>query len=594
MIRSLPKMLLNTIEAYPKDDFMLYKKGGQYVPLSTAEFGRWVELFALGLHELGVKPGDKVAILSENRPEWVMTDFATLSLGGITVPIYTTLVPDQVRYIIENSGAKVVVCSDRELWQKVAAIKDELPQAEHFILFDAEATEGVLSRQDVWDLGEKVQQEHPGLFGEFCGRAHPDDVATIIYTSGTTGIPKGVMLSHNNLISNAEAVLSKIPVSQADTVLSFLPLSHILERWAMCCYIYVGATVGFAESLEALSENMLEIRPTIMVTVPRLLEKIYARVLDNVLSGSAAKRAIFFWAVGVGRAFAQRKVRKEKIPGLLAFKRKIAYKLVFAKIYARMGGRLRFFVSGGAPLAKEIGEYFYALGLLALEGYGLTETSPAISFNRPDAVKFGSAGKPVPGVDVRIAEDGEILARGPNIMLGYFQMEEATREAFEGDWFKTGDVGHIDEEGFLVITDRKKDILVTSGGKNVAPQPIENLLKSTPYILNAVVLGDRRKFISALIVPDFEKLESYASRRGISFQDRKELLRDAAIKTFLDQEVDKAQANLAQYEKIKKFALLDRDFELESGEVTPSLKVKRNIVEKKYSELIDSLYEDLD
>ncbi len=594
MINTLPQMLLHTIEAYPKDEFMLYKKGESYVPLSTSEFGRWTKLFALGLHELGVKSGDKVAILSENRPEWVMADFATLSLGGITVPIYITLVPDQVQYIIENSGARVVVCSNLELWQKFAAVKAELPQVEHVVLFTADTPDGVFSLEEVWNRGEKRDKEDPGLFAELCSRAQPDDVATIIYTSGTTGVPKGVMLTHNNLVSNAEAVLSQIPVTQADTVLSFLPLAHILERWATCCYIYVGATIGYAESLETLSDNMLEIRPTIMVTVPRLLEKIYARVLDTVLSGSGLKRAIFYWAVGVGRAYAQKMVRNEKIPGFLAFKRKIAYKLVFSKIYARTGGRLRFFVSGGAPLAKEIGEIFYALGLLALEGYGLTESSPAIAFNRPGELKFGSVGKPVPGVEVRIEEDGEILARGPNIMKGYYRMEEATREAFDGEWFKTGDVGHIDEEGFLVITDRKKDILVTSGGKNVAPQPIENLLKSTPYILNAVVLGDRRKFISALIVPDLDKLEAYARRQGISFQDREDLVRNQAIRTFMDQEVEKAQANLAQYEKIKKFTLLCRDFELECGEVTPSLKVKRNIIEKEYSQVIDSLYEGLD
>lgn len=592
MIETLPEMLLHTLKAYPKDDLMLYKQEGTYVPLSTAEFGKRVRLFSLGLHRLGVKAGDKVVILSENRPEWVMADFAALCLGAITVPVYTTLSAEQTRYIIENSDAGVVVCSDRELWHKVDSVREDLPEAKHFILFEPDPPGDVLSLQDVWDLGEKEEQENPGMFAELCGRARPDDVATIIYTSGTTGTPKGVMLTHKNLISNAEAVLSVIDITQADTVLSFLPLSHIFERWATCCYLYVGLTIGYAESIDTLSANMLEIRPTAMVTVPRLLEKIYARVMDNVLSGSGLKRAIFYWALGVGRVYARKKVRKETVPGFLAFKRKIANSLVFAKIYARTGGRLRFFVSAGAPLAKELGEAFYALGLLAVEGYGLTETSPVITCNRPEDLKFGTVGKTVPGVEVKIAEDGEILARGPNIMKGYYKMEEATREAFEGDWFRTGDVGHVDEEGFLVITDRKKDLLVTSGGKNVAPQPIENLLKSTTYIMNAVVLGDRRRFISALIVPDFDKLESYARKKGITFQDRKELVRNEAILAFIQQEVDKSQVNLSRYEKIKKIALLDREFDQESGEITPSLKVKRNIIQQKYRQLIDSLYEE--
>jgi long-chain acyl-CoA synthetase len=564
MIETLPEMLLHTIEAYPKDDLMLYKQEGTYVPLSTAEFGKRVRLFSLGLHRLGVEAGDKVVILSENRPEWVMVDFAALCLGGITVPIYTTLSAEQIRHIIENSDAGVVVCSDRELWHKVDAVREKLPEAKHFILFEPDPPGDVLSMQEVWDLGEKEEQENPG----------------------------GVMLTHKNLISNAEAVLSVIDISQADTVLSFLPLSHIFERWATCCYLYVGVTIGYAESIDTLSDNMLEIRPTAMVTVPRLLEKIYARVMDNVLSGSGLKRAIFYWALGVGRIYARKKVRKETVPGFLAFKRKIANSLVFAKIYARTGGRLRFFVSAGAPLAKELGEAFYALGLLAIEGYGLTETSPVITCNRPEDLKFGSVGKPIPGVEVKIAEDGEILARGPNIMKGYYKMEEATREAFEGDWFRTGDVGHVDEEGFLVITDRKKDILVTSGGKNVAPQPIENLLKSTSYIMNAVVLGDGRRFVSALIVPDFDKLESYARKKGIAFQDRKELVRNEAILALIQQEVDKSQVNLSRFEKIKKIALLDREFDQESGEITPSLKVKRDIIEQKYRQLIDSLYEE--
>jgi long-chain acyl-CoA synthetase len=594
MIDTLPRMLKNTLKSYPKEDLMLTKRAGVYEPLSTAEFGKMVRQFALGLRELGVGREDKVVLLSENRPEWVMTDLAVVCLRGITVPIYTTLIPEQIKFIIESSDAKVVVCSMRELWEKIEIIRPELNRVQHYILFEPEPPAGTRFWEDVLAAGEKLDKEDPDLFGRLTEEVEPEDVMTIIFTSGTTGVPKGAMLTHANLISNAESVLSIIDVSFRDTVVSFLPLSHILERWAMCCYLYVGATIGFAESIESLSENMLEVRPTIMVTVPRLLEKIYARVLDTVLSGSALKRAIFHWAVKVGRRYAQKKIRGQSVPGFLNFQRGIAYKLVFAKIYARTGGRLRFFVSGGAPLAKEIGEFFYALGMMTLEGYGLTETSPVISCNRPEELKYGSVGKPIPGVDVKVALDGEILARGPNIMVAYYKNEAATQETFEGEWFKTGDVGHIDEEGFLVITDRKKDLIVTSGGKNVAPQPIENTLKSTRYILNAVLVGDRRNFISALIVPDFEKLEAYAKKKGIPFSSRGELVKHEKINDFMMKEINAATANYSRYEKIKRFVLLEREFELEKGEITPSLKVKRHMIEKKYSSLIDSLYRERD
>ncbi len=592
MTQTIPRMWLHTLETYPKDDFMLTKQAGTFVPLSTAEFGRRVRLFALGLRELGIGYGDKVIILSENRPEWIMTDLAAHFLGSITVPIYTTLVPEQIKYIIQDSDAKVVVCSNQELWNKVETLRPELPLVKYYIRFDDEVPEGVMTQAEICARGEVIDREDPALFPALADWAKPDDTATIIYTSGTTGQPKGVMLTHANLLSNAESVLSVVDVNQTDTVLSFLPLSHILERWATYCYLYVGASIGYAESIEALSENMLEVRPTVMVTVPRLLEKIYARVLDNVLSGSPLKQKIFHWAVRIGRAGAQYQIKNSPLPAKLKLQRRLAHRLVFAKIYARTGGRLRFFVSGGAPLAKEIGEFFHALGMVTLEGYGLTETSPVISCNRLEEIRYGSVGKPVPGVEVKIAPDGEILARGPNVMKGYYKLEVATRDAFEGDWFKTGDVGLIDDDGFLVITDRKKDLIVTSGGKNVAPQPIENVLKSTRFVLNVVVVGDRRNFISALIVPDFDRLEAYAREQDISFANRTELVADDRIRRFMQEEVDRAGANLARYEQIKKIVLLDRDFELEEGEVTPSLKVRRHMIEKKYRAQIDALYKD--
>ncbi len=592
MPETLAQVLLDTVKNYPKPDFMLCKKEGRYVPISTEEFGRRVRYFCLGLRELGLTKGDKIIILSENRPEWVMADLANLCLGAITVPIYTSLVPEQIKYIIDDSDAKAVIVSNQEQWKKIESIRPALSKVRHYITFMEEGPDGVLTLSQIQELGQKVNAQNPGLFEQVAFGVRPGDEASLIYTSGTTGVPKGVILTHSNFLSNIQAVSEIIEFSDRDTVLSFLPLSHVLERMVTFTYIYKGCRIGYAESLETVAENLLEIRPNIMVSVPRVFEKIYARVMDNVLSSSALKKKIFFWALNVGKDYGRRKLNKEPIPRGLQRKKNLAHKLVFSKIIEKTGGNVRFFVSGGAPLSKDIAEFFYALGLMILEGYGLTETSPVISVNTFEDLRFGSVGKPIPDVDVKVAPDGEILARGPNIMKGYYKKEPETREAFEGGWFHTGDIGRFDEEGFLFITDRKKDIIVTAGGKNIAPQPIENILKTNPYISNAVVIGDRRRFVSALIVPNFEKLEGYARFNGIPFADRADLVRNEKIVNFIQAEIDRATPNLASFEKIKKIALLDRDFEIEKGEITPTLKVKRNIIEKKYQDWINALYEE--
>jgi long-chain acyl-CoA synthetase len=362
----------------------------------------------------------------------------------------------------------------------------------------------------------------------------------------------------------------------------------------MCtfAFLYAGASIAYAESIETVAENLIEARPTIMVSVPRLFDKIYARVIDQVLAGPGLKKKIFFWALGVGKKHAAKRLRREPVPGFLAFQHGLARKLVYSKIIEKTGGRVRFFVSGGAPLSKDIAEFFYTLGLTVIEGYGLTETSPVVACNTIEGVRFGTVGRPIPGVEVRIAPDGEILTRGPNLMKGYYKKEAETREVMENGWFKTGDIGRLDEEGFLIITDRKKDIIVTAGGKNVAPQPIENILKTNPYIANAVVVGGNRKFISALVVPNFDKLEAYARAGNIPFANRAELVARDEVRHFLLAEVGRTTPNLAPYERIKRIALLDRDFEIEAGEMTPTLKVRRSIVEQKYKSLIDTLYQD--
>lgn len=590
MVETLSQLFLNTIKSYPKDDLLLYKKEGKYVPISTEEFADRVKCFSLGLRDLGLEAGDKLIILSENRPEWVISDVANLCLGGITVPIYTSLIPEQIKYIIDDSDAKIVVVSDRGQWQKIEAIKSELTKVTSYITCLSEAPEGVLTFAQVLERGRKMDKQNPGLFEKMALEVKPDAIASIIYTSGTTGPPKGVMLTHSNIFSNVKTCSSILPFKDTDTVLSFLPLSHILERMAMFAYLYIGMSIGFAESIDTLGENLLEVRPHIMVNVPRVLEKIYAKVIDNVQVSSSLKRKIFFWAVKVGKKYGRKKILNQPISKLLQFKRNLANKLVFSKVYAKTGGRVRFFLCGGAPLSKDIGEFFYAIGLTVIEGYGLTETSPVITANTFENLKFGTVGKPIPGVDVRIDEDGEILTKGPHVMNGYYKKEAASREVFEGGWFHTGDIGHFDEEGFLVITDRKKDIIVTSGGKNVAPQPIEGILNLSPYISTALVIGDSRKFISALVVPNFEKLEEYARQNNISFEDHCDLVKKEEIVRFIQEQVDRSAPNLASYEKVKKIALLDKEFEIEKGEITPTLKVKRNIVEEKYRGLIDAMY----
>jgi len=591
MIETLSQVFLNTIKTYIKDDLLASKVDGRYVPISTEEFARRVKHLSLGLADLGLGAGDKLVIFSENRPEWTITDFAVLCAGAVTVPIYTSLMPEQVKYIINDSDAKIVVCSNRTLWLKVEAVRHELPNVHHFVLIEEAGPQGVVSLSEVMGRGKVIAAADPGLFEKRALAVRPGDLASIIYTSGTTGVPKGVMLTHANFVANSKALDAVTEFSVKDTILSFLPLSHVLERMTTFSWIYKGASIYHAESIETVAENLLEVRPTIMISVPRLFDKIYAKVMDNILAASPVKRKIFFWAIGVGKKYGAKKIRHQPIPWGLSLQRKIAAKLVYGKIIEKTGGRVHFFVSGGAPLSADVAEFFYAIGITILEGYGLTETSPVLACNTFEKMKFGAVGPPVPGVEIKIAPDGEILAKGPNVMKGYYKKEQETREAFEDGWFKTGDIGHIDGEGFLVVTDRKKDILVTAGGKNVPPQPIENLLKTNPYIQTAVVVGSGRKFISALVLPDFDKLEAYARKNGIAFGSRKELVGKEEIVSFMLAEIDRSTPHLASYERIKKVVLLDREFDADT-ELTPSLKVKRHIVEKVFKPLIDILYKD--
>ncbi|MDW7761987.1 MAG: long-chain fatty acid--CoA ligase [Acidobacteriota bacterium] len=590
MVETLSQLFMNTIASYPKDDLFLCKIDGTYAPISSAEADRRVRSFSLGLRELGLQPGDKVILLSENRPEWAIADFAIMSAGAATVPVYTSLTPEQIKYIINDSEAKIVICSNRDLWLKVEAIRGGLPKVSRYILIEDDAAEGVLTMSEVMGRGAPILAASPRRFDDTARLVNPGDLASIIYTSGTTGVPKGVMLSHGNFMSNIRAMDKVVSFTREDTILSFLPLSHVLERMTTFSFLYNGATIAYAESIDTVAQNLLEVRPTIMVSVPRLFDKIYTRVIDNVLAGSPVKRKLFFWALNTGKKHSACLLEGRPVPASLRIKRGLAAKLVFSKITAKTGGRIRFFVSGGAPLSRDIAEFFHAMGLVILEGYGLTETAPVLAVNSFEKLRFGTVGAAAPGVELKIAEDGEILARGPNVMLGYYKKEAETREVMAGGWFHTGDIGHFDKDGFLVITDRKKDLIVTAGGKNVAPQPIENLLKANPYILNSVVVGQNRKFVSALVVPDFDKLAAYAKDNGIAFEGPADLVKKQEIVDFMTAEVNRSTPDLAPYERIKKIALLDKDFDAEFDELTPTLKVKRNVVEKNFKPIIDALY----
>jgi long-chain acyl-CoA synthetase len=592
--RTLCEIFYHSVETFRKPDHLEVKRGGSWHDISSEEFRRAVEELSMGLRALGVEKGDRVALLSENRPEWAYVDLATLCAAAADVPIYPNLMPAQVLYVLNDSQAKVAFASSAAQVKKLAEVRDKAPHLQHVIRFDDPPQEGTLSLDEVRARGREALAADREAVKRRAAEVAPDDLATLIYTSGTTGDPKGVMLTHDNIVSNVHGSLAAFgDIGPADVALSFLPLCHIFERMGgHYLMLQQGVTIAYAESVEKVPANMTEVHPTIMLSVPRLYEKMYARVNEKVAGDSALKQRIFHWALGVGRKVFQARVEHRTPGALLRARHALADRLVFKTIRERTGGRLRLFISGGAPLAREIAEFFGAVGLLILEGYGLTETSPVIAVNRPDKMKPGSVGPPIRGVEVKIAEDGEILTRGPHVMKGYYNKPEATAEVIDRDrWFHTGDIGLLDAEGFLVITDRKKDIIVTSGGKNIAPQPIENQLKTNPLIAEIVMIGNKRNFPSALIVPNFDNLQKWAKAQGVTFASADELVRDPRVVALYDQTVQALTKDLAQFERIKKIALLAREFTLEAGELTPTLKVKRRVVEQKYKDVIDRLYE---
>jgi long-chain acyl-CoA synthetase len=596
-VRTIADLPFHVLGRFQKAQHVGRCSGGKVEAISSREVFERIRDLSLGFGALGVSAGDRVAIVSESRPEWLFADLGILTAGGVTVPIYPTLSSALVKYILQDAAAKVVIVSTKLQLEKIQEVRHQLPALEAVVVIDpaaaASASPSVLTLADIAQRGHARMTGEWGAGREFrdaTRRFTPEQLATIIYTSGTTGEPKGVMLTHANLVSNLTASADVLGVNQDDVALSFLPLSHAFERLVSYIYLLCGVSVVFAESFDTVARDLALVRPTVVTGVPRVYEKLHGRIMEKGQAAGGFKASLFRWAAGVAQASGHAEMRGES-PGLLtSLQKPMADRLVFAKVREGLGGRVRYLVSGSAPLPVYLAEFFQGVGLPIIEGYGLTETAPVLTVNPPGASRAGTVGKPLSNVEIRIAEDGEILARGPNIMSGYYNKPQATADVLRDGWFHTGDIGTIDASGYVKITDRKKDLLVTSGGKKIAPQPIEGTLKQSPLVAEAVLLGDRRKYAAALIVPDFAVLERRLKDLGRPYGTREELVTRADVVALYQEIIDAMNRELSQYERIKRIALLPREFTIDSGELTPTLKVKRKVVEDRWRDTIESLY----
>jgi long-chain acyl-CoA synthetase len=592
---TLNELFNNAVECYRDDELLRFKKSEAWQSLSYGEVARRVRELALGLYEKGFRKADKIAIWSENRPEWNMADLAVLAIGAIDVPIYTTQSRHHVEYILNDSKTRAIFVSAAFL-DEALAMRERVESLQYVISFDAIAegkkSDTVLNAEDFIANGRTLFMSEPKLYESLWREAKPEDLVTLIYTSGTTGDPKGVMLTHENLTINVLNVYRWLHLDKyRDVALTFLPFSHIFERAVWYLYAYYGTVIVYAESIDKVAANLAEVKPTVMTSVPRMFEKLYAKILEKGLAAGFPQKQIFLWSLGVGKRWAEQIDRGEKIGFWLSLQHQIADALVFKKWRAALGGRIRSLISGGAPLAPEIAYAFFGAGILILQGYGLTETSPSMSCTTEENNRIGTVGKVIDGVSVKIDADGEILVKGKTVMQGYYNRPDINEEAFTSDgWFRTGDIGQFDKDGYLSITDRKKDLIKTSGGKYVAPQPLESLIKSSRFVSQVVIVGNNRKFITALIVPNLELLKHYASIKGIAYTKVDELLSHPKIIDLIQRQVEKSTPDLAKYEQIKKVALIEKEMTSESGELTPTLKPRRTIIEKKYAEVIDRLY----
>jgi long-chain acyl-CoA synthetase len=576
---------------------MRYKRNKAWHDLTGAQIDERVRNVALGLRQMGVEPGDRVALLAESSPEWSIADYAILACGAINVPVYPTQAVEQVGFILKNSGARVLFLSNQKQLKRVQSALDALrSDAPKLILFERpkEEIKSALLLEELEQRGAEARTREPHLYQQLVTSAQPDDLATIIYTSGTTGEPKGVMLTHRNLTFDALRSAEVFSITAEDRALSFLPLAHVFERTVLYIYMYLGVEVSFARGVEYVAEDIKEAKPTVVTAVPRLFERILATINKRAAEGTPTQQKVFQRAMKVGREVAVLRDQRQSVPFTLRMQHRLYDRLVFTKWREAVGGRLRFFVSGGAALPTEIALAFAGAGIVILQGYGLTETSPVVSVNRLADNRLGTIGPAIPGIQVKTAEDGELLVRGDIVMQGYYKNAEETEKVFsrqdDGLWFHTGDIATIDAEGFIRITDRKKDLIKTSLGKYIAPQMIENLIRSIPLVDQVIVIGNQRKYPVALIVPGFDALRAYAESLSIELKDRTELTQHPRVIEFFRKKVDEVTKDLAPYEKVKKIALLDREFTIETGELTPTLKVRRKFVEEKYRDLIDTLY----
>jgi long-chain acyl-CoA synthetase len=590
---TLPSRFLNVVDNLPNPRAQMVRRDGHWEAISSQEFLRRVAGLSTALVELGVKPGDRVGLFSANRPEWHTADFAINGSGAITVPVYFNESPDRMTYILKHCGAKVVFVVGPAQLRKLLNVRKELPELEQIIVADVEPDvppeclryETLIAGAGAADISSYRMRASQVL---------PGQLASLIYTSGTTGEPKGVMLSHTNFCSNVTDLGTDFSLDPAkDLALSFLPLAHVYGRTLDYIYLFQGATIAYVESVDSVAQALLEVRPTIIAAVPRFFEKIYARLVEQGSKNTGVKRKLFDWAMNVAERATPWRATGASASLALRAQWLLADKLVYQKIRQGTGGRLRIVSSGGAPLSKALAEFFWTIGIPIYQGYGLTETSPIVSSNYPDN-RVGSSGKPIVNVQVRAAEDGEILVKGPCVMQGYYKNPEATREVLTEDgWFSTGDIGYLDKDNYLFITDRKKDLIKTAAGKFVAPQPIENTLKTSPYILNAMVVGDRRKFIAALIVPNPVTVAARAADQGIKFASNAEMAAHPWVRSLIEAEIKRLTVHLAQYETIKRFALLPEDFTFDNGSLTFTLKLKRRVVEQQHAAVIESLYADV-
>lgn len=591
---TLPELFAESVSKHREWVAYREKKDGNWLPLTYGQLRDKVELVAMGLRSIGLQKGDRVGIQSENRSEWTISDYAMVHFGIVSVAVYPTLLPEQVEYILNDSGSSAVFVSTRDQAEKVMSIKKDVPSLRFMFVFDdvKNDEDWIMTFSELMEKGAEFKKTVSYSLEDEGKKVQKDDLWTLIYTSGTTGNPKGVMLTNFNEASNCQAVQETVHFMEGKRWLSFLPLSHSLERTGSHFTFMIGSETWVAESILKVPDNLQEARPHYMISVPRLYEKIYSKVVEKINGDSSVVQKIFKWATAVGRETSMKFLQKNKKPtGILGIKFNLAKKLVFHKITEVFGGEFIFGISGGAPLPQAIGDFFASAGVLILEGFGLTETTPVTNVNPLDNIKFGYVGPTILDVEMKIAEDGEILFRGPNIMPGYWNNPEATAEVIEPDgWFHTGDIGIIDEEGFLKITDRKKNLIVTSGGKNIAPANIENKLVQSRYIDQLVVIGDRRNFLVAAIVPAKEVIEGYAKENNINAASFGELLKDQRIYALVDDDVQRLQQEFARYEQVKKFFLIETAFTIDGGELTPSLKVKRKVVEQKYATELDALY----